>query len=227
MKKKIVLFGISVLAISFLILPYEKAQAQARIGIKGGINFANMKYEPQDQTEGVPDANSFTSYHVGLIADLPIAMGLSLQPGIMLNSKGSKFEYNSDVVDFTKIVNPIYIDVPVNVLFKPQLGDHTKFYVGLGPYIGFGVGGKVSYDAETPLGDAYKDHDIEFGSDNGDDLKAVDVGGNVLAGFEFGNGLILGAQYGLSFTNNAPEGDNDDPKILRNKELSVSIGYLF
>ena len=58
-----------------------------------------------------------------------------------------------------------------------------------------------------------------------DDLKATDFGGNVLAGFEFGNGLILGAQYGLSFTNNAPDGNNDAPKILRNKVFSVSLGY--
>lgn len=228
MKKKIVLFGISLLLTGFLILPVEKVQAQTRIGLKGGINFANMKYESKDGTEGVPDANSFTSYHIGVIADLPIAMGLALQPGIILNSKGSKWEYHSDVVgDYTMTVNPVYIDVPINLLFRPQIGDNVKVYVGLGPYIGFGVGGKVSFDAETPLGDAYVDHDLKFGSDSDDDLKAIDIGGNVLAGIEFGNGLILGAQYGLSFTNNAPEGDNSDPKILRNKVLSISVGYLF
>ena len=33
-------------------------QAQARIGIKGGVNFADMTYEPKNETEGTPDANS-------------------------------------------------------------------------------------------------------------------------------------------------------------------------
>lgn len=228
MSKKILLFGTMLLLTALLVFPFAQMQAQARLGIKGGINFANMKYEPRDQTDGVPDANSFTSYHIGAVADLPLALGLSLQPGVILNSVGSRVEYNSDVLGkYTLTVNPVYVDIPVNLLFKPEIGPNTKLYVGLGPYIGFGVGGKATYDAETPLGDGHADHDLEYGNDNGDDLKSTDVGGNILAGFEFGNGLLLGAQYGLSFTNNAPGGDDNDTKILRNKVLSISIGYLF
>src|SRR5690625_3203173 len=186
-----------------------------------------MKYEPQDNTNGVPDANSLISYHVGVIADLPLGLGFSVQPGIMLNSIGSKVEYHSDMLgDYTTTVNPIYIDVPVNFLFKPAIGPDNNFYVGVGPYIGYGIGGKASFDAETPLGDGRVDHDLKFGNDKDDDLKAIDIGGNILAGFEFGN-VLIGAQYGLSFTNNAPKGEDNDPKILRNKVLSVSIGYLF
>ena len=228
MNKKITVFGMSLLSMALLVFPTTQSQAQARIGIKGGINFANMKYEPRDQTEGVPDLNSFTSYHIGAVVDLPLAVGLSLQPGILLNSVGTKMEYNSDALGkYTMAVNPVYIDVPVNLLFKPEIGPGTKLYVGLGPYIGFGVGGKATYDAETPLGDGHVDHDLAYGNDNDDDLKSTDIGGNILAGFEFGNGLLLGAQYGLSFTNNAPGGENNDTKILRNKVLSVSVGYLF
>lgn len=227
MKKKIVLFVAGLLAVSFLFLSVGKTYAQAKLGIKGGINFANMKYEPQDGTEGVPDANSFTSYHIGLIADLPIAMGLSIQPGAILNSKGSKVEFHSDILNYTKTVNPVYIDVPVNLMFKPQIGENTKLYVGIGPYFGFGVGGKITNEGNIGDIEGISDHDIKFGDDADDDLKSTDIGGNVLAGFEFGNGLILGAQYGLSFTNNAPGGSDDDAKILRNKVLSLSIGYLF
>ncbi len=204
-------------------------QAQARIGIKGGVNFADMTYEPKNETEGTPDANSLTSFHAGIIVDLPLVQGLALQPGVMLSGKGSKVEYNSSAFGrYTAKVNPLYIEVPVNLLFKPAIGAGTHLYFGAGPYFGFGVGGKASYSYEnTPIGDGYADHSLNYGNDNGDDLKATDVGANILAGFEFSNGLLVGAQYGLSFTNNASNGDDNATKILRNKVLGISVGYLF
>ncbi len=221
MKKKI-------LFVTFLcMLAGMSAFSQVKLGIKGGINFADLKYEPQDQTHGIPDANSLPSYHLGVIVDLPLASMLSLQPGVFYTGKGSKLKYSGDNWDFTQTMNPTYIEVPVNILFKPTIGANTKFYVGAGPYIAKGVGGQVSYDGN--LGDisGHTDHDIKFGNSSDDDLKSTDIGANVLAGFEFSNGLLLGAQYGMSFTNNAPKGENSDTKILRNKVLGISLGFLF
>lgn len=221
MKKKILFIATLCMIIG------GSAFAQVKLGIKGGLNLADLKYEPQDQTHGIPDANSLASYHLGLIVDLPVASMLSIQPGVFYTEKGSKLKYSGNNWDFTEAIKPTYIEVPVNILFKPTIGTNTKFYVGAGPYIAAGVGGEVSYDGN--LGDisGHSDHDIKFGNDSNDDLKSTDIGGNVLAGFEFSNGLLLGAQYGMSFTNNAAKGENSDSKILRNKVLSISLGYLF
>lgn len=227
MSKKLWTFALCLLFLTAAFVPSQKAHAQAKFGIKAGINFADLKYEPKDQTNGTPDANSLTSFHAGIIADLPLTEGLALQPGVMLSGKGSKVEYSGVLGTYTKEINPLYIEVPVNILFKPQIGTGTKLYFGLGPYFGFGIAGKANFSGETPAGDFYTDHDLSFGNDSDDDLKATDVGGNILAGFEFSNGLLIGAQYGLSFTNNASGGNDDAPKILRNKVLSISLGYLF
>lgn len=227
MKKTALLLGVGLMVVGLMIFPTEQSQAQVRFGIKGGINFANMKYEAQDETSGVPDANSFTSYHVGVIADVPIASVLSLQPGVMLTSVGSKVEAGNEDVGGTYTMNPLYVRVPVNILFKPNLGGGTKLYVGVGPYVGFGVGGKVSVDGNVGDIEGGTDRDLKFGNDSGDDLKSRDIGGNVLAGIEFSSGFLLGAQYGMSFTNNAPNGDDNADNILKNKVLSVSVGYLF
>lgn len=220
MKKKILLTSVLCMVVGMT------AFAQVKFGIKGGVNFADLKYEPQDQSHGIPDANSLTSFHAGVIVDVPLASVVSLQPGVMFTGKGSKLEYSGNGWDFTGKENPLYVEVPVNILFKPTIGTDTRLYVGAGPYIAAGVGGKISYSGN--LGDisGYSDHDIKFGKGSGDDLKPTDIGGNILAGFEFGNGLLLGAQYGMSFTNNAPKGENSDSKIFRNKVLSISIGYL-
>jgi hypothetical protein len=203
------------------------AFGQVRVGFKAGVNFADLKYEPKDQTSGTPDAKSLTSFNAGFIFDIPIVTGLAFQPGVMLEGKGSKVEHSGALGNFTQKINPLYVEVPANFLFKPVLGAHTKLYFGLGPYFAVAVGGKSSSDAQSSVGSYYTDHTLQFGNGSDDDLKATDFGGNVLAGFEFGNGLLVGAQYGMSFTNNAPSGNNDAPKILRNKVLGFSVGYLF
>lgn len=202
------------------------AFAQVKFGIKAGVNMADLKYEAKDETQGTPNSNSLLSFNAGVVADIPLASVVSIQPGVMLSGKGSKVKFSGDNWDYTQKMNPLYVEVPVNILFKPTIGTDTKFYIGAGPYVAAGVGGKISYSGN--LGDlsAYSDHNIKYGSDADDDLKSTDIGGNVLAGFEFSNGLLLGAQYGMSFTNNAPKGENNDSKILRNKVLSISIGYL-
>lgn len=210
-----------------LLLTTFSAFSQIRFGVKGGLNLADMKYEPKDQTNGTPDANSLSSFNAGVIIDIPLVTGLALQPGLMLEGKGSKLEYSGSLGTFTQKTNPIYVEVPVNVLFKPAIGQHTKLYFGLGPYVAMGIAGRVSSNAEASIGSFYTSHDISFGDGSDDDLKAVDIGGNVLAGFEFDNGLLIGAQYGMSLTNNAPSGDDNAAKILRNKVLSFSVGYLF
>lgn len=203
------------------------SSAQVRFGIKGGLNLADMKYEPKDQTDGTPDANSLSSFNAGVIVDIPLVAGLAIQPGLMVEGKGSKVEYSGSIGSFTQKTNPIYLELPVNVLFKPTIGANTKLYFGLGPYVAMGIAGKTSSNAQASIGSYYSDHDLSFGDGSDDDLKQTDVGGNLLAGFEFSNGLLVGAQYGMSFTNNAPNGNDNAPKILRNKVLSFSVGYLF
>lgn len=204
------------------------AMAQGvKLGLRGGLNLADMKYEPKDQTNGTPNANSLASFNAGLVIDVPLMPGLALQTGAGLSGKGSKVEWTSGSSSYTETINPIYVEVPANLVFKPQIAPGTRLYFGAGPYLGIGVGGKASFSGNTPIGSFYSDHALQYGNDNNSDLKQTDVGANILAGFEFGKGLTLGAQYGLSFTNNAPSGSNNAPKILRNKVLSFDVGVFF
>lgn len=221
MRNKIVL---SAVAVVFSMT----AMAQGvRVGIKGGLTLADMKYEPKDQTNGTPNANSLSSYHAGFILDLPLVPEFSVQTGALLSGKGSRVEFTNSTGTYTRTINPLYIEIPANFVFKPKIGEATRLYFGIGPYMGIGISGKSRFTGNTPLGTFYQDHDLVYGDDSGSDLKKTDFGGNFMVGFELGNGFIIGAQYGLSFTNNAPNGDNNAPKILRNKVFGISIGYLF
>lgn len=223
MKSRIFIIAMIILAGSAL----ETSAQNVRVGLRGGINFADLKYEPKDGTEGTPNANSLTSFNAGVVVDIPLLEELSIQTGAGLSGKGSKIKYDNVSGTYTQKINPLYVEIPANIVFKPQIAPATRLYFGVGPYLGIGVGGKASFEGNTPVGDFYSDHDLKFGDGSDADLKSTDVGANILAGFEFGPGITLGAQYGLSFTNNAPGGNDNAPKILRNKVLSINVGYLF
>lgn len=198
--------------------------AQVRLGLQGGLNLADLRYEPKDQTNGVPDAHNLATYNAGLLLDIQLVPGVAIQTGADLSSKGSKVTFTDASGSYTKTINPLYVEIPAHLVFKPQIAPATRLLVGFGPYLGLGVGGRASYSGATPVGSFYSDHSLQFGNGSSDDLKATDIGGEILAGFEFSHALSLTAQYGMSFTNNAPNGDNNAPQILRNKVLSLNLG---
>lgn len=219
--------GRKLLLLSLLLILGESAFSQIRVGIKAGLNLADMKYEPKNQTSGTPNTHSLPSFNAGIIADIPLIEGLALQPGLMLEGKGSKVEESGNSWSYTQTMNPLYVSVPVNILFKPEIGKDTKLYFGFGPYFAWGIGGKATFSGNIGNLNGSTDHTLQFGNDSGDDLKTNDIGANILGGFEFSKGLLVGAQYGISITNNAPNSSNNANKILRNKVFSFSVGYLF
>lgn len=199
-------------------------RAQVRLGLQGGLNLADLRYEPKDQTSGMPDAHSLATYNAGLLLDIPLVPAVAIQTGVGLSSKGSKVTFSGTGGSYTKTINPLYLEIPAHLVFKPQIAPATRLVLGFGPYLGLGVGGRASYSGATPLGSYYSDHSLEFGNGSSDDLKATDIGGEVLAGLQFSRMVSLTAQYGMSFTNNAAGSDNNAPQILRNKVLSFDLG---
>ncbi len=83
---------------------------------------------------------------------IPVAQDFYIQPGVLLSTKGATSEDNSDVK-----IKLSYIEIPINLLYKPVLGD-GKLLLGFGPYIAFGVGGKLKDDGESI--------DVEFEKEN-------------------------------------------------------------
>jgi hypothetical protein len=198
-----------------------KAQDEGTtFGIRAGVNFQNLNGEDEDGRD--LDNKLKTGFHVGVNAEIPVAPEFYLQPGVLFSTKGAK----SDDPDAK--VNISYIEVPINFVYKPELGT-GKLILGIGPYVGIGIGGKVKPDNGS-------DVDIEFKNDV--DLadfltgtlymKRLDFGGNLLAGYEFSNKLSfqLNAQLGMSNLVPKIEGEKPDGK-LKNTGFGVSLGYRF
>jgi len=203
--------------------------------LKGGVNFANVSYNSNGE---VDNANILTSFHVGIVGDIPILKVLAIQPGILFTGKGSKIQSgnSTDLNYYKATVNPTYIEVPVNAVIKlPLASDESNFFFGAGPYIAIGVGGKRKIEGKT-VGVAFSSNEkIEYSNDdpstfNNEEgtglgvMRRFDYGLNGIAGFQLGKGMIaLNYGYGLAKLQSGTNSSDDN----RNKHrvLSISVGF--
>lgn len=185
-------------------------------GVRAGVNFQNIngKDEEGDKLEN----KLMTGFHAGVNAEIPVGTGTYVQPGILYSLKGAKIEDSDTKVKIS------YIDIPVNFIYKPVLGT-GNMVLGFGPYVGFGIGGKVD--------DGNNEEDIEFTKEytnsNSPQFKRMDAGANFLAGYEFANrfSFQLNAQLGLIDINPKIPNASDDETNLRNTGWGLSVGYRF
>jgi hypothetical protein len=184
-------------------------------GLRGGVNFQTINgkdFSGNDLDNGIT-----TGINFGVNAEIPVGTGSYFQPGLLFSMKGAE-QKNTD--NKTKIS---YIEIPLNFVYKPVLGTGNML-LGFGPYVAFGVGGKVDANGvETDI-DFVSDYEA---SNPSPQLKRFDAGGNLLAGYEFANkfSFQLNAQLGLVNIN--PEISSSDKTKLRNTGFGVSLGYRF
>lgn len=186
-------------------------------GIRAGINFQNIT--GKDVNDNDLNNSITTGFHAGVNAEIPVGTGSYIQPGVIYSMKGAQLDDNND----TK-VKLSYIEIPVNFIYKPILGTGNMI-LGFGPYVGIGVGGKLTGDNGTNV-------DVEFTNDyntampSAYQLKRTDAGANFLVGYEFMHRVTaqLNAQLGL--VNLVPEGYSDNAKY-KNTGFGLSVGYRF
>jgi hypothetical protein len=203
--------------------------------LKGGVNFANVSYNSSGE---VDDANMLTSFHVGIMGDVPVAKIFAIQPGLLFTGKGAKIESGStNSLNYYKATtNPLYIEIPVNAVFKlPLASDESSFYFGAGPYIAMGVGGKRKIEGKT-AGVAFSSKEsIEFSNDdpttfNNDEgaglgvIKRFDYGLNGTAGFLLKSAMIsVNYGYGLAKLQSGSNSSEDNKN--KHRVLSISVGF--
>jgi carbohydrate-binding DOMON domain-containing protein len=220
------------LLIVALISQINIVKAQTKIGIKAGMNFSNviMKDEDGNQTA----TQSMPGFHVGANVEIPIADDFYIQPGVLYSTKGFKQKENGFAYSTNFRATASYIEVPVNVLYKPKLAA-GRLLLGAGPYLAYGTGGTWRSDTNIQIGDVVGGNvgKIIFRKDLADGEyetylygKPLDYGVNFLVGYEFSNQLSvqLNAQAGLANLEPAYGGIKHGGK-LKNTNFGISVGY--
>lgn len=107
--------------------------SQARFDIHGGMSMANITNSEADLKVG---------YTLGVGMDYSFNEMWSFQSGLNFTSKGCKISESG--VDVK--VNPVYLDIPLLAAVKMNITEGNRFLINLGPYIGFGLGGKMTIE---------------------------------------------------------------------------------
>ncbi len=225
MKLRFLLFSAIGLFVSASSLQAQKSSAI----IRGGVNFANVS----NATDGGYDENnSLTSFQAGIIGDFNISSFFAIQPGLLYTGKGVKLQSGDegDVLYQKLTYNPQYIEVPVNLVFKTPTG-RAKFFVGAGPYVAVGVGGKFKGEGilEFERNIEFSDDDPLTAEEEGAGafrMKRFDYGLNGIAGIEAGN-LVIAANYGYGLAKLQSGADSDDNDANKHRVLSLTLGFRF
>lgn len=223
MKK--ILLSISALAALILSASAQRTTATTAttsatsFGVHAGGNMFTVNGKSSNGTD--LDYNLNTGFSGGVNVNLPLGTGGTyLQPGISFVQKGAEYANNAKTT-----LN--YIDIPLNILYRPALGN-GHLVLGGGPYLGIGVGGKY----KAPNGTRTR---VEFGDEfdltqaTVPQFSRTDAGANLVAGYEFANKLSLNlkAQLGLKDISVKPSNSTNDQSELKNTGFGLSLGYRF
>jgi hypothetical protein len=191
MKKVIFLF-----LCSFIILSESFSQASVAIGIKGGLNFANV-----DASSVGAAYNSKTGYHAGAFVLVKLTK-IGIQPEIIFSRQGSSYKpLNGTSLD-TRFD---YVNIPV--ILKLYLVGGLNLQAG--PQFGFLAGASQDVVSGASV-------DIK------NTLKGSDISAALGAGWDLPFGLSIDARYNLGLTKiNDLAGSTD----AKNQVFQLSVGY--
>lgn len=210
-------------------------QAQIGFGILGGVNFQNIN--GKDNSGNKLQNGLLTGFHAGVNVNIPVAPEFYFQPGLLFSVKGAKNDFFSPSTkasgDFETTTKLSYIEMPLNLLYRPQLGKGYML-LGFGPYIALGLGGSensellglVSYERAVK----YKNRVTNFTEllENAY-YRPFDAGANIFFGYELSLGVFiqLNAQLGLLKINPEYAWETDSKASYKNTGYGLSIGYRF
>jgi len=257
--KKMICCGLAAL----LLLGAATAQAQISYGPKVGLNLSRASYKfvgDHPNTEVETDSRSMLGPSLGMMLNVRFGK-LALQPTVAYSMQGIKRKDSftttstpdgylaTDKTTYDTELKVSYLSVPVNLVYTTG-GDHG-FQVFAGPYVSFGLGGKVKTTEEYTftfggLVEEQKttrhDSDVEFKAEVTDDdmekeedfnphafMRSLDFGLNVGAGYLIRNFQVQ-VGYSLGLSQLSPEFGFEDLDMgysLKNRVAHFSVGYLF
>lgn len=189
-----------ILIMSVFAFGFTNAQ-EMKLGVKAGGGFTTI-------VGGELSGGSQFGYHVGALAEFTLSEKFALQPELLFSKKGASFTF----FGIDQKTNLTYVDIPIMAKFYVMEG----LSIEAGPQIGFLMSAKSKYDGETI--------DIK------DDLKSLDYGLNIGAGYKLDNGLMFQARYciGLADISKDVDTTEGDPNYNeKNAGFQISVGFQF
>jgi len=204
--KKNILF--TVILCALIIAGTTVSYGQFRFGAVAGVNSAT-----QSELGNIWNNEGMCcNLNAGLLSKYQFTDGLALKAGALFSQKGRSFDFQENGVETDRTDKFSYLEVPVKVEFSTALGrSKQRMFAAAGPYAAFLL------DSKKETGDTSTSLDSQ--------TKGTDFG----IAFEIGYELPV-AKHALQFSLNYDMGLTeiaDYDTDLRNKSLSLNIGWLF
>ena len=213
----------------FAVLLMSAAAFSQGFGLRAGVNLQTIN--GKDYAGDKLESDMIIGFSGGVNYEISIAEGFYLQPGLNFTTKGSRRTEEDEIVgkvDYN--LHMSYLELPVHLLYKPELGS-GKIIVGFGPYISFGIDGKMKTEAlgipdekgVTFTNKVDADYDGDF------PIRPFDAGADIYFGYEFPFKLSVQFNAQLGLLNLWPEyeGTDNDESVYKNTGFGLSLGYRF
>lgn len=189
---------------------------QFKFGPKAGINIST--FTGDDVSD---DVSMKIGFHIGGVAEMKLTDKFSIQPELLVSFQGAETEYrenyffDDDYYLYENKLNLIYVNIPVMAKYYIVKG----FNVEAGPQLGILVSAKNKQEITSNVGGiSYNESETV---DVKDGFKTVDFGVNIGAGYDFPNGIFVGARYTVGLSNVEDSGD------AKNAVIGISGGFKF
>jgi hypothetical protein len=183
------------------------AQESAAFGIKGGVNFANLRFEAEGENESFDRRTGFVG---GLFMIWPAGSRVALQAEALYSQQGAKFD--EEGADGKVKID--YFTVPVLLRLSSAPSGQAGFHVFGGPSLGYRLRARSSgtFDGESSS------------EDISDDIERFDLGVTAGAGVDINRFTIDGRYtWGLSNLNR----DGSDELKITNRVATIMVGVRF
>jgi Outer membrane protein beta-barrel domain len=223
------------------------ANAQMSFGGHIGANFASGKMTDASSTPTTSEKlKTKVGLTIGAVAEMEFGGGLSFRPELNFIQKGGKSStsetqtipgFGTVTTASTTTVSLGYLELAPNFVYNFEAGS-GKAFVGAGPDIAFGFGGKYKYTyaststvAGYPATSGSGDAKVKFDGKKAADvaatdkdyhLKGLDFGLNILAGYKMSNGAFISAGYTIGLSNIEP----NDKQTYKNSGFNIKLGYM-
>jgi hypothetical protein len=207
---------------------------KVRVGIVGGPYFSsstreNVQVNNRDTSKDhARSIQGLFSYFGGFVVSVPIGKHIIFKPQIEYVVKGWRARNNfvgSTREDFSTKTKANCIDLPLNFVYNVPTRD-GRFFIGAGPYFSYALSGKVYNVKNTGI-----NYSLTFNSSDTSSTayptNRFDIGGTLIAGYEFRNGLFCTLHYAHGFRDFRIELDNATDPHNKNVGVGLGIGYMF
>lgn len=187
-----------------LLLGLGAMQANAQTisgGIKADANMSNFLLSDLSGT----DSNMGFGASLGGFLKLDMSKHIALQPEML-------FHFQNSTTKIAAIEHDLQywgMEIPVYLLGQWNTVSDSRFYAGIGPYLGIG------FDAK------YKEPEVDLYDTEA--FQRWDFGVKTMLGYEFAGGFQLNASYKVGFINALDSGNG----TMLPQMVTVGIGYRF